>query len=159
MPILYILCGIPGCGKSTFAKNFLEKYETAYVSRDEVRLGMVNDTEEYFSKEKEVFKNFVSNITNYLSDGINVIADATHLNMASRRKLTYAIDQTITNYKIVYVIFDTSLETCLNRNAKRTGRQNVPEDVVKSMYNNFRIPRNDEDKRMIGMITVKGDIV
>ena len=79
--------------------------------------------------------------------------------MASRRKLTYAIDQIITNYKIVYVIFETALETCLDRNAKRTGRQNVPEDVIKSMYNNFRAPRNDEDRRMIGMITVKGDIV
>jgi len=158
MSILYILCGVPGSGKSTWANTF-NYNDTRYVSRDEIRFNLVKNEEEYFSHEKEVFNKFVGTITQTLVDGFNVIADATHLNMASRRKLTYNIDKIFSDYKIVYVIFETNLDTCLARNATREGRESVPADVVKSMYNNFRAPRPDEDKRMIGTIIVKGDII
>ena len=158
MPILYILCGVPGSGKSTWANTF-NYNDTRYVSRDEIRFNLVKNEEEYFSHEKEVFNKFVGTITQTLVDGFSVIADATHLNMASRRKLTYNIDKTFSDYKIVYVIFETDLDTCLTRNAARAGRANVPEDVIKSMYNSFRAPRPDEDKRMIGTITIKGNII
>ena len=156
-PILYIMCGPPGCGKSTFANEFLPK--RAYVSRDAIRFDMVKEDEEYFSHENEVFSTFVNTITDQLQNGMSVIADATHIDMSSRKKLTYAIDKSFTDYNIVYVTFNTPIEICLERNNMREGRMCVPEDVIRSMYNKFRIPRNDEDPRMIGIIKVEGDIV
>lgn len=164
-PILYILCGPPGCGKSTFANEFLQKLETGGVdkriciSRDAIRYSMIKDDEEYFSREKEVFDTFVNAIATQLQDGVCTIADATHLDMYSRKKLTYAIDQIYSNYEIVYVTFETPLEVCKVRNEKRLGRACVPVEILQSMYNKFRIPRNDEDPRMIGIIKVEGDVV
>lgn len=164
-PILYIMCGAPGCGKSTFAQEFLQKLSQSgldkriCISRDAIRFSILKDDEEYFSREKEVFNTFTNTIATQLKDGVSVIADATHIDMYSRKKLTYAVDQIYADYDIVYITFDTPLETCLKRNDLRIGRMCVPEEIVRHMYNKFRAPRDDEDSRRIGTISVKGDVV
>ena len=118
MPILYIMCGPSGCGKSTWAHNFIRENDPLYsnirdVSRDEIRFSMLKDGEDYFAHEKEVFKKFVGTICQTLIDGFDVIADATHLNEFSRRKLTQAIDMRYMDYKIIYVVFNVSADTCV----------------------------------------------
>ena len=158
MPILYILCGAPGCGKSTYAAHMLESDNNIrYVSRDEIRYSIIAKDDSYFSKEKLVFKQFINTIAQTLVKGFDVIADATHLTPQSRFKLTHSIDQLYTDYKIVYILFLAPVEVCLARNNKRAGREKVPEDAIIRMRNNFTIPQN-EDKREIGRITIEGDI-
>ena len=164
-PILYIMCGPPGCGKSTFANEFMQKLsiegidKRICISRDAIRFSMLKEGEDYFSHEKEVFQLFVHTITSQLQDGVCVIADATHLDMYSRKKLTYAIDQTISDYDIVYIVFDTPLETCIERNALRFGRMRVPEEIIRNMHDKFRHPRDDEDSRRIGTIYIEGNVI
>lgn len=152
MPILYILCGASGSGKSTWAHTNMQ--DTMYVSRDEIRFRLVGEDEGYFSREKEVFKEFVKEIVSHLKIGANTIADATHLNQFSRRKLTQAIDMYTTDYKIIYVVFNVSADTCVARNANRTGRANVPENIIHNMCRDFRAPTKDEDERVIDIIEV-----
>ncbi len=157
MPILYIMCGPSGCGKTAWAHNFINMYpqdDIRYVSRDEIRFSILKDGEDYFSREKEVFKKFVGTLRQTLIDGFDVIADATHLNEFSRRKLTQAIDMYITDYKIIYVVFNVNADTCVARNANRTGRANVPENVIRNMCRDFRAPTKDEDERVIDIIEV-----
>ena len=159
MPILYILCGPSGCGKSTWAHNFIiendrNKNDIRYVSRDNIRLELLKDGEDYFSHEKVVFRRFVGYICNTLIDGFDVIADATQLNEFSRRKLTQAIDMRYTNYKIIYVVFNVDADTCITRNANRAGRANVPENIIRNMCRDFRAPTKDEDERIIDIIEV-----
>ena len=52
MSTLYVMCGVPGCGKSTWCKNNVPE-DAVYVSRDEVRFSMLKPTDAYFSKEQE----------------------------------------------------------------------------------------------------------
>ena len=137
MPRLFIMCGLPASGKSTFAMQFIRDNDIRYVSRDEIRFSMVKENEEYFSREKEVFKKFAGTIAQTLVDGFDVIADATHLNRISRDKLIRAIDQYTTEYTITYIVLETSLETCMKRNALREGRARVPDSVMKSMAENW----------------------
>ena len=140
-PTLYILCGPAGCGKSTWAHKYMETHpEVRYVSRDEIRFNLVKQDEHYFSHEKQVFSKFSSTIAQTLIDGFDVIADATHLNMTSRKKLTNAIDRHFTKYDIIYVVFNVPLATCITRNAKRSGRANVPNEVIENMYEQFHAP-------------------
>lgn len=146
--ILYMMVGVPGSGKSYYAKHNLIKDESCvYISRDEVRFSMVDNEEEYFSKEKQVFKEFVFRIKQGLQDANKscVIADATHLSWPSRRKLLYALEETILRYdvKIVAVVIAPPLEVALERNAKREGRECVPEIVIKNMYNSMTDPNKD----------------
>ena len=159
MAILYILCGPSGSGKSTWSRQYIA-FEDAlgndirYVSRDEIRFSLLKGEEDYFSHEKEVFKQFTNTIRNTLIDGFDVIADATHLNEFSRRKLTQAIDMKFTDYEIVYVVFNTDVNTCLARNERRANLASVPETVIRNMCRDFRAPTLDEDERAIDIIEV-----
>ena len=158
MPKLYILCGPSGSGKSTWAKQFIKEHreidDIRYVSRDNIRLELLIDGEDYFSHEKEVFRRFVGYIRQILIDGFDCIADATHLNEFSRRKLTQAIDMQFKNYEIIYVVFNVDVDTCLARNERRANLAAVPDTVIRNMCRDFRAPTYDEDERIVDIITV-----
>lgn len=149
MSKLYILCGPSGCGKSTWARNFMQENNICYISRDDIRLSFLKEGEDYFSHEKAVFRKFVAGIVTTLKEGRDIIADATHLNEFSRRKLTQAIDMQFTDYEIVYVTFNVDVDTCVARNENRTGRRYVPENVIRNMCRDFRVPALEEDERAI----------
>ena len=53
MSTVYLLCGVPASGKSTYCKNNVPK-DAVYVSRDVIRFSMVKPNEPYFSKEELV---------------------------------------------------------------------------------------------------------
>ena len=157
MAKLYILCGPSGAGKSTWARQFVEDNfdnDIRYISRDEIRFSIVKEEEDYFSHEKEVFKKFSGTIAQTLIDGFDVIADATHLNEFSRRKLTQAVDQYIDKYEIIYVVFNVDANTCVERNKERQGRADVPENIIRNMCRDFRAPTMDEDERVKEIIEV-----
>ena len=76
-----------------------------------------------------------------MEDVKDVYVDATHLTDKSRNKTKRRLNHKNID-KIVNVIFDVPLEVCLERNAQRTGRATVPEDVIKNMYNSFTFPND-----------------
>lgn len=148
-PTLFMMVGVPGSGKSHFAKRMSNHMDNCiWVSRDEVRMAIVKDDEKYFSHEKEVFQKFVARIAAGMRANYNVIADATHLNFPSRRKLVNALANqenfTQNDYEIIFVVMDTALATCVTRDAMRTGRQHVTKEVINDFWNNFRIPTPHE---------------
>ena len=142
---LLVLVGAPGSGKSTWAAKFAKEHKALHVSRDIIRYSMLEDNDEYFANEDVVFDTFC----NYIKEGLRiddfeyVIADATHLNQFGRNKLLSHITLT-PDVKLIAVVFDTPLQTCLDRNAKRTGRSCVPESIVKRMWNSFTDPIHDQ---------------
>ena len=150
-PTLYILCGVPGCGKSTWVREKMKENvnpiepKWAYVSRDEVRFSMIKEEDDYFAKEKQVFGEYVRRICESLKDtyAVNTIADATHLNKISRDKLINAIYRMCPEleFDIVMVYFDVPVEVCIFRNNKRSGRARVPENVIKNMYATLEFPK------------------
>lgn len=162
-PTLYILCGCPGCGKTSWANGFIASREIynidiRYVSRDEIRFSMLKEGEDYFAHENEVFNKFVDTIYTTLIDGFDVIADATHLNPKSRAKLIRGIDgRGKVDYEIIYVSFNIPYEVCKERNAQRTGRARVPEENLEQMYRHYHEPRVTEDARCKGVWEVGYD--
>ena len=139
---LYISCGVPGSGKSTFL-NRVKKEDEKVVSRDDVRFLFLKEGEEYFSHEKEVFQEFINIITFYVNSGVNVYADATHLNEASRAKLTDALLEAGCQPSAVEAIyFKVPIDICLERNENRKGTKTyVPQNVIRRMYNQMTYPK------------------
>lgn len=134
---LYLMCGVPGSGKSTWVKNQLNKYPySVHISRDEIRFSIVKENEDYFSQEKLVFQEFIRYIKEAFLLYDNVFVDATHLNETSRNKVLNQLD--LTDIDIIPVNFEVPLETCLNRNLLREGRSIVPDTVIRNMYKSFR---------------------
>lgn len=146
---LWIGIGLPGAGKSTYFKNFANKDSVKYVSRDEIRFSIINENDAYFSKENLVFSTFIDTIV----DGLNstdkevVIADATHLNVGSRKKLLNAIKQkTDISFTAIGFFFIDNVDDCLERNELRQGtRAYVPPNVINDMVFSLSAPQKKEN--------------
>lgn len=148
---LYIMCGCPGSGKSTYAKNTFP--EAWYISRDEIRFTFINENDEYFSKEDKVFKEFIKEINFALSIGKEIVADATHLNPKSRMKLLSNLNIDKEKTEVHAVVMQTPLKTCIKHNENRRGTKSyVPKSVIKRMYYCFTQPTTEECNGMIDVI-------
>lgn len=143
---LFVLVGVSGSGKSTLAKKIAKELGASakIISRDEVRFSMVAEDEEYFSKENEVFKEFIHQIKESLNANQNTIVDATHLNCGSRTKLLRAIGADLEGAAVYAVVVLNDLEIILKQNRERKGRAYVPESVIKNMYATFEAPTLEE---------------
>lgn len=140
MSTLYIMTGVPGSGKTTFATRwFSHNKNIKYVSRDGIRFNLLKDGESYFSREKEVWELFVSFIQLGLDEGFDVIADATHINKGSRFKLYSALN--MKRHKAGAVVIPATLETCVAHNNARKGTKfYVPYDAIEKMHHKFTYP-------------------
>lgn len=138
---LYLLMGAPGSGKSTWVKNHLSLNDK-YVSRDDVRFSMVSEDEEYFSKENQVFKEFIKRINEGLKE-YNVFADATHITAASRNKLLRNLTTKPDSVEVIWI--KTPLDMALERNELRKGtRAYVPVSAICRMYYQTEKPEFEE---------------
>ena len=142
MSTLYIMVGLPGSGKSYIADILAKETNGTVVSRDEIRFKYLKDDEEYFRYEKKVFKEYVDTIQKYLDEGGTVIADATHIDVFSRRKLLENISFASVDY-VIPIVVNTPFEICKKRNAQRTGRKKVPDLALNRLRRRFVTPEAD----------------
>ena len=144
---VYLMCGPAGGGKSTWVREHAKPGVSAHISRDRIRFKMVKEDEYYFSREDEVYMEFVQQICRALSYETKwvdeIYVDATHLTKKSREKLVGELDSFCPNYDLIAVIIKPELEQCLTQNAQRSGREFVPETVIRNMYKSFQHPLND----------------
>ena len=152
---LCLLSGAPGSGKSTWAREYVKNNpEVAYISRDEIRMEMLNEGDRYFDKEKAVFREFVARAKAALLNGAKcVILDATHINFISVRKILVALNW-VEDYSMI--CFNISLSTLLERNSQREGFAKVPEEAVKNMF--FKQDNPLEYCNDVYFINEKGEI-
>lgn len=148
MTTLFVMCGVPGSTKSTWAHEFMKsRMNIAYVSRDEIRLATITDNEQYFSHEDEVYEKFINEIVMMISSAVDTIADATHLSIGARKKLINALTAkglTPDKYQIIFVYMDVPVEDCIQRDQLRTGRAHVTESVIRRMYSQLTVPTINE---------------
>jgi predicted kinase len=150
LKLIKLLVGCPASGKTSYAHNVEKACEAfgnltyRHISRDAIRFSLVEENEDYFSKEKEVFETFVSEVQKAIDDKINVIVmDATHVSEGSRRKILSRLTHTY-GYELEAVVFDVPLETLKERNQLREGRARVPDSAIENMYYNFSEPTIEE---------------
>lgn len=136
MKNVYILCGRPASGKSTWAENERAKNPEHAIrcSRDEVRFSKLADGEEYFSHEREVLRDWWYSVRAALINDKyeDIYIDATHMTRGSRERTIKMCGLVACKYNIYPVVFSTNVEECVKRNAKRTGRACVPESVIRN---------------------------
>lgn len=155
----FVMCGIPGSGKSTWVIKHMAPVTDITISRDNIRFMLLQDDEEYFaheSKVKNIFFSAIRSNTFISKDFDSVFVDATHLTPKSRRQTMNHIAPD--THKIA-VYFDVPIEVALERNARREGRARVPEDAIKNMYNSFCAPKISEGFDEIWRVNAEGEII
>lgn len=86
-PCLVILCGLPGTGKSHFARELARRAPFLWLNSDRTRKLLV-DRPSYSRREhRRVFSAMHVLTRGYLRDGFSVVFDATNLNENVRRPL------------------------------------------------------------------------
>lgn len=161
---LKMMVGIPGSGKSTWAIAEKERLQNegkmvAYISRDEIRFSLVEDNEDYFSREKEVFNKFIQ-VTQAALNSLDkdvVIIDATHISPASRRKVLNRLNS-LSDICLTLEVMDVPTSICLERNASREGRAKVPDFAILNMAENFEVPHDEFKNNNYGFKTVTVNI-
>lgn len=158
-PILYISCGVPGSGKSTFL-NKNKREDEVIVSRDEIRFSILKDGEEYFSHEDEVYDKFINTIVRNLEAGKNVYADATHLNEKSRAKTYNAVtNSTDVEFSLEAIYFDVPVAICLNRNENRKETKTyVPRGVIRRMAASYTFPEFNKPFQKVWKVNKDGKV-
>ena len=143
---LWLMIGAPGSGKSTYLATH-NIPNSVVISRDKIRYSMLSDEDEYFSKENDVYKEFVNEIAEALLSRRfdHVFVDQTSLDERARTKLLNALHgcRALFN-ELNAIVFNLPLKKVLKQNAQRTGRALVPEDSVIQMYNRMTIPTEEE---------------
>jgi tRNA uridine 5-carbamoylmethylation protein Kti12 len=128
MQYIFILCAPPGAGKTTFSHRLVEQYNAVKYSFDEMKCFKHSD--------------LIEPIIESINKGESVVVDALYSKVRFREELLQSISNT--DCKKICVCFRTSLEECINRNAKRSGRERLPCFVVEDIYNRFEPPTLDE---------------
>lgn len=156
-PTFTMMVGLPGSGKSTYAKELAERTNAKICSSDAIREELTGDINSQTNNEK-VFKLLHRRIKEYLTNGENVIYDATNINSKRRR----AFLSELTHIPCVKdcVIIAVPFEECCKRNESR--ERTIPKEVIERMYKNWNTPyffegwdsvtieRDEYDTKIIG---------
>ena len=145
--MLYVLIGIQGAGKSTWAKANAGRLQAAIVASDDIRNELEARGVDASDQGDRVFSIFEERVARLLDEGRNVIADATHARRAWRANVLAMARQR--RVRIVAVWIKVPLETSRVRNARKPGGTQwgdrvVPEEVLVDMWRRFEPPEVEE---------------
>ena len=153
-PKVLILCGPPGCGKSTVKTNLLTEFKIdnyINIDPDEIRtILMANGVT--FPADKITMPGITNAFNKRMSDEaqkqhLNIVFDTTGQNFRAVSDLLYTSRQL--GYKSYFSIIWASLETCRRRIEGRnqylressSGRIQLPLEVAEGIYNGFVQPK------------------
>ena len=115
-PVLILLCGIPGSGKTTWAKNYISKNpDFAHLSSDAIRAELYGD-ENIQGNPVEVFTLMQKKAVESLNAGYNVVYDATSMTRKDRAGIISMCPKfTHIQCNIIWA----PIETCIERDTEK----------------------------------------
>ena len=152
MATLFMTIGFPGSGKSTWAREQIND-NTVIVSSDDIRNEVFGNADDQ-THNTDVFEIMHKRTIDNLTNGINVIYDATNISRKYRKHLITSIPNKLNVHKVA-VVFATPIEICHTRNQSRD--RVVPDNVINRMYKSFQMPHYDEGFNEIQLIPANDD--
>lgn len=138
MRTIYVLRGLPACGKSSHAAKMVQDNPKGVirVNRDDLRLMVVGPGNSPHvrddAREKLVTNAKLAITRQALKDGYDVVLDDTHL-VSSAVKKVHELAESIGNVTVIEKCFNVPLAECISRDAKRTGFAHCGEKIITAM--------------------------
>jgi len=159
MPRLILTFGVPGCGKSTWATNYVKKHrKTVIVNLDDLRATMFGTIHDYkFKSEHEVYIKTIQKeqVCKLVEKGYSVIISDTNLHptvfnswkkFAKDNGMTFEFHDFFEEYlkecdSTVHPYFHLKKyrARCKDWNLKRD--KSVPDDVIDKMVDTYLLPK------------------
>ena len=149
IPKLIYLVGLPGSGKSYYAKSLFKRTDNeldeefsscVYLSSDELRKEYYGD-ESCQDNPAFIFEQMRQRTIHELEHGRDVIYDATNVNRKKRIQFLNSLPKNLDCYKICTVVW-ARLDTCIERDKNR--ERTVGENVIMKICKQFQTPWEDE---------------
>ncbi len=156
-PKLLCLRGLPGSGKTTYARELADK-GWVRVNKDDLR-AMLNNSK--FSKDNESYILALRDeiIISSLVQGKNVVVDDTNLDPKHLIAFESIAGEFMSDFEIKF--FDVDVKECIRRNKLR--EKPVPEKVIYRMYERYLKPPTtvieyDDNKEECIIVDVDGTL-
>lgn len=144
MSTVYMMIGIQGSGKTTFARVLSKGFNISIISSDELRINNPDLKEEF------VFPTLYSMCKEKIVNGESLIYDATNITPKVRKRFVdslFELGVTKDMYDIVAVYFEPDVELSKERVERRNKEPNeryMPLEVIEEYAKNIVEPTNEE---------------
>lgn len=147
-PVVYLLCGLPGSGKTTFAKQ-LENENAIRLTLDEELFKMFGrefPSEQYNELEAKTKEVLLRRAELLLTEGKPVILDWGFWKKKERDEITSFIQKNGGEAKLLY--FKADPEVCFKRvqNRDLSVNHEINEEMFKNFSNQFEEPVDEGEK-------------
>jgi predicted kinase len=150
-PVVYMLIGPPGIGKSTYIKEMLlPNGEYTVVSTDNLleekgkKIGLSYDEAFNEFNFKEIEKEFFINLKIAINERQDIVVDRTNMSKKGRRRVLNLFPK---DYLKIGILFDFSnrakLDTQLNKRLSETGKH-ISKKKVDRMIESYKEPTLEE---------------
>lgn len=124
MPVMAVMTGIQGSGKSTFCKNYLSAY-------DRINLDTLH------TRNKENIA-----IDEAFQAGNDMVIDNTNPTVEDRKK--YILKAKKNGYRVVGYFMQSRIRECIARNEQREGKAKVPTTAIIATSKKLEMPSYEE---------------
>ncbi len=140
LPRLIVLCGLPGCGKSTYSRQWVDegRDHRIRINYDTLRSVMFGDDWRWNRKDEEAMKKAaLAQAHEALTAGFDVMVDNTNLTEGGRKPWINLAKSLGLSYEIFEI--DVPVAECVRRDSLRTGKDRVGRAVIERMalFNGF----------------------
>lgn len=149
-PVLLVLVGIPGSGKSTWAEKLMAASDRQFVvvSSDLVIDQLAKRDGITYSESHDKYLMLAIGIAERdfresLAAGKNIIHDKTNVSRSRRETILQDLPNQYIKVAVVFDVPDKVLEKRLADRAKATGKS-IPKDVVKEFFSAWQSPSKAE---------------
>ena len=137
-PKVLLLRGLPGSGKTTYAKELVSD-GWVRSSKDDLR-SMMDNGKWSKGNEKRVLRLRDQIIRDAVNSGSNVVVDDTNFEDRHRDHISALAEECGADFEVLFI--DTPLEECISRNENRANK--VPLSVINNMYKKYIAPLREK---------------
>jgi predicted kinase len=151
--MLYIVCGLPGTGKTTMAKRIADETKSFLLNTDIIRRKIIEDPK-YTEREKYMIYNLLFEMAEkFLVTGKSVVIDGTFYRKELRERAKEIAKKTKNKFRIVEV---TCSEEIIRKGMKKRKKKGSVSDADFGIYKRIKKVFEPIKEKHLVLDTTKG---